>query len=226
MKNLKFSDSDLEKIEKAVKEAEGETSGEIKVAFIRESYDYAKFELLFALIAGFLSLGVLMIFPEKIEIFVKNMFWEYSPVYTAIFFGIFPFLIITIFYLLGNLSFIDRMIVPGSVMARKVNERAVRYFMESGIFNTRDRTGILIFLSFLERRVELIADKGIGAKIPKDRWEGVVSHITDGIRSGKTLENLVESVRECGIILSEADKFPIKPDDENELEDNVSVLER
>ncbi|MCK5221022.1 MAG: hypothetical protein KAR14_05530, partial [Candidatus Aminicenantes bacterium] len=87
MKTLNFSDSDLEKIGKAVKEAEKETSGEIKVAFIRESYDYAKFELFFALIAGFLSLGVLMIFPEKIELFVKNMFWEYSPVYTAIFFG-------------------------------------------------------------------------------------------------------------------------------------------
>ena len=226
MKTLNFSDSDLEKIGKAVKEAEKETSGEIKVAFIRESYDYAKFELFFALIAGFLSLGVLMIFPEKIEFFVKNMFWEYSPVYTAIFFGIFPFLIITIFYLLANLSFIDRLIVPGSVMARKVNERAVRYFMESGIFNTRDRTGILIFLSFLERRVELIADKGISSKIPKERWEDIVSHITDGIRSGKTIENLVDSVRECGTILSESDKFPIKPDDENELEDSVSVLER
>lgn len=225
MKNLNFSDSDLDKIGKAVKESEKETSGEIKVAFIRESYDYAKFELFFALIAGFLSLGVLMLFPEKIELLVKNMFWEYSPTYTAVLFGIFPFLIITIFYLLANLSFVDRLIVPESVKKRKVNERAVRYFMESGIFNTRDRTGILIFLSFLERRVELIADKGISSKIPKERWEGIVSHITEGIRSGKTIENLVDSVKECGAILSESDKFPIKPDDENELEDSVSVLE-
>lgn len=225
MKNFNFSDSDLEKIGNAVKEAEKETSGEIKVAFIRESYDYAKYELFFALIAGFLSLGVLMLFPGKVEIFVKNMFWEYSPAYTAIFFGIFPFLIITIFYLLANLSFVDRLIVPGSIKRKKVHERAVRYFAESGIFNTQDRTGILIFLSFLERRVELIADKGISKKIPQDRWEGIVAHITEGIKSGKTLENLVDSVRECGTILSNADQFPIKPDDENELEDDVSILE-
>lgn len=225
MRNLNFSDSELEKIGKAVKEAEKETSGEIKVAFIRESYDYAKYELFFALIAGFLSLGILLLFSGKVEVFIKNMFWEYSPAYTAIFFGIFPFLIITIFYLLANLSFIDRLIVPGSVKKRKVHERAVRYFAESGIFNTRDRTGILIFLSFLERRVELIADKGISKMIPKERWEGIVSHITDGIKSGKTVENLVDSVNDCGKILSEADKFPIKPDDENELEDDVSVLE-
>ncbi len=225
MKNLNFSDSDLEKIGQAVKEAESETSGEIKVAFIRESYDYAKYELFFALIAGFLSLGVIVLFPGKIEHFIKNMFWEYSPVYTAVFFGIFPFIIITIFYLFANLRFLDRIIIPGSVMRKKVHERAIRYFTESGIFNTRDRTGILIFLSFLERRVELIADKGISSKIPQERWDGIVKNITDGIKSGDTVGKLIDSVRECGVILSEADKFPIKPDDENELEDDVSVLE-
>jgi len=225
MRSLNFTDSELKEIRAAVKEAEKETSGEIKVAFIRESYDYAKYELFFALIAGFVSLGLLILFRAKVDVLVQGMFWEYSPIYMAVFFGIFPFLIITIFYLLGNLSFVDRTIVPAAVKNRKVHERAVRYFTEAGIFNTRDRTGILIFLSFLERRVELIADKGISSKIPKERWEGIVSHITLGIRTGKTLKHLVDSVKECGIILAEADKFPIKPDDENELEDDVSVLE-
>ncbi len=73
--------------------------------------------------------------------------------------------------------------------------------------------------------MELIADKGISSKIPQERWDGIVKNITDGIKSRKTVENLIDSVRECGIILSEADKFPIKPDDDNELEDDVSVLE-
>ena len=225
MKSLNFSDSELKKVRSAVREAEKETSGEIKVAFIRESADYAKYELFFALIAGFISLGLLILFRHKVEGLVQGMFWDYSPVYTAVVFGIFPFLVITVFYLLANLPFIDRIIVPASVRNRKVHERAVRYFTESGIFNTRDRTGILIFLSFLERRVELIADKGISSKIPRERWEGIVSHITLGIRKGKTLEHLVDAVKECGVILAEGDKFPVKPDDENELDDDVSVLE-
>jgi len=225
MRSLNFTDSELKEIGRAVKEAESETAGEIKVAFIRESYDYAKYELFFALVAGFLSLGVILLFREGIESAIRNMFWEYVPVYTAVFFGLFPFLVITVFYLLANLRFVDRIIVPKKIMNRRVHERAIRYFTESGIFNTRDRTGILIFLSFLERRVELIADKGISSKIPRERWDGIVRNITEGIRKGKTVEHLVESVKECGAILAEADKFPIKADDENELADDVSVLE-
>lgn len=225
MKRLNFSDSELKEIGRAVKEAESETAGEIKVAFIRESYDYAKYELLFALIAGFISLGAILLFRGNIESLIRNMFWEYTSLYTAVFFGIFPFVVITIFYLLANLRFMDRIIVPNGIMNRRVHERALRYFAESGISDTRDRTGILIFLSFLERRVELIADRGISSKIPRERWDRIVQNITDGIRKGKTVEHLVDSVKECGAILSEADKFPIKPDDENELADDVSVLE-
>jgi len=225
MRRLNFSESELQEIGRAVKEAESETAGEIKVAFIRESYDYAKYELFFALITGFLSLGIILLFRGNIEILIRNMFWEYSSLYTAVFFGISPFVVITVFYLLANLRFMDRIIVPRKIMNRKVYERAIRYFTESGIFNTRDRTGILIFLSFLERRVELIADRGISSKIPQERWDGIVNQITEGIKKGKTVEHLVVSVRECGAILSEADQFPIKPDDENELADDVSVLE-
>ena len=73
----------------------------------------------------------------------------------------------TIFYFLFNISTLDRLIIPRKIMANKVKERAVRYFMESGVSNTRDRTGILIFISILERRVELLADRGIAEKIPR-----------------------------------------------------------
>ncbi len=225
MKKLQFSDTELKRIGVAVKDAEKETSGEIKVAFIRESNDYAKYELFFALIAGFISLGILMFFPDKIESFVRNMSWEYIPHYTSFVYGLFPFLMITIFYFIMNIPFFNRLIVPSIVMKRKVNERAIRYFAESGVSNTRDRTGILIFLSFLEKRVELIADIGIGEKIPQERWDEIVENITEGIKSKKTVDNLIDSVKECGKILSAVDKFPIKPDDKNELEDDVSVLE-
>jgi putative membrane protein len=225
MKKLKFSESDLKEIREAVKEAEKATSGEIKVAFIRESSDYARYELFFAILAGFIYMGLLLIFSARVESFIMRLFWEYSHSYTVIFFGVSPFVVITMFYLLANLPVVDRIIVPRAVQKRKVVERAVRYFAESGIFDTRDRTGILIFLSFLERRVELIADKGINARVPPEKWKGIVDHITAGIRSGTTTRHLVDSVLECGKLLSVSDKFPIKADDSNELDDDVSILE-
>lgn len=119
---------------------------------------------------------------------------------------------------------IDRLIVPKRVMKQKVKERAVRHFMESGVYNTRDRTGILIFISFMERRIELIADKGINEKIPQEKWNSIVENIIQGIKSDKVIEKLKESILECGKLLEK--HFPIKSDDTNELSDDVTILEK
>ncbi|MEN8152412.1 MAG: TPM domain-containing protein [Acidobacteriota bacterium] len=225
MRKLKFSKEDLRKISNSVKEAESTTSGEIKVAFIKESYDYAKYEVIFALFTGIIYLITIFLFQNQVETIIRNMSWDYSPFYLTVFFGISPFVVMTIFYLVANIPFVDRLIIPGRIQRKKVNERAVRYFIESGVHTTRDRTGILIFLSFLEKRVELLADSGINARIPQEKWDGIVSHIIEGISSGNTVENLTESVLECGKLLSESENFPIKPDDTNELKDDVSILE-
>ncbi len=224
MSILKFSKEDLEQINKTVQQAESKTSGEIATAFIKESYDYAIYELIFAVICGFLYFVVMMFFVYEVETFIKQMFWVYSNNYLLLFYGFSTFLVISIFYFIANISMIDRLIVFKKVMKQKVKERAVRHFMESGVNNTRDRTGILIFISFLERRIELIADKGINEKIPQEKWNSIVENIIQGIKSGKVIEKLKESILECGKILEK--HFPIKPDDTNELSDDVTILEK
>lgn len=224
MAKINFSKEDLEKIRGAVKEAESKTAGEIATAFIKESYDYAVYELMFAVICGFVYFIVMMFFTNSIETIIKNMFWVYSADYLLIFYGLSTFLVIFIFYFLANIPIIDRLIVPRSVMRQKVNERAVRHFMESGIYNTRDRTGILIFISALEHRVELLADKGINEKIPQEKWNSIVNNIVEGIHSCEVVKHLCESIAECGQLLAE--HYPIQPDDVNELKDEIVVLEK
>lgn len=224
MAKINLSKENLDEINKAVKEAESKTSGEIATAFIRESDNYAIYELTFAVICGFLYFTIMMFFLKPVENLIRKMFWDYSTDHLVIFFGFSTFLVIAIFYWLANFSFIDRLIVPKSVKRRKVNERAVRHFMESGVYNTKDRTGILLFISALERRVELLADRGISEKIPQEKWEGIVHNITAGIKEKKLAENLSQSMRECGDLL--AKHFPIQPDDVNELKDDIVVLEK
>ena len=224
MPKLKFSKEDLEQINKAVQKAESKTSGEIATAFIKESYDYAIYELIFAVICGFLYFVIMMFFVYEVETFIKQMFWDYSNNYLLLFYGFSTFLVISIFYFIANISMIDRLIAPKKIMKQKVKERAVRHFMESGVYNTRDRTGILIFISFLERRIELIADKGINEKIPQEKWNSIVENIIQGIKSDKVIEKLKESILECGELLEK--HFPIKPDDTNELSDDVTILEK
>jgi len=224
MAGINLSNEELEKIKGAVREAESKTAGEIATAFIKESDSYAVYELMFSVICGFVYFVVLMFFSAGIEETIRGMFWDYSTDHLLIFYGLSTFLVIFIFYFLANIPVLDRLIVPKSVMRRRVNQRAVCYFMESGVYDTKDRTGILIFISGLEHRVELLADKGIGEKIPREKWDDIVAHIIEGIKSGRMVGHLTESIAQCGELLAE--HYPIQPDDVNELKDDIAVLER
>ncbi|MGE5344271.1 MAG: TPM domain-containing protein [Candidatus Omnitrophota bacterium] len=223
MSKFYFTIHDLETIKEAVKEAESKTSGEIAVAFIKESDDYARYELIFAIFAGFFYFLGLMFFSQRIEHLMQDMFWGYSSSYLLMLYGFTTFIIMGVAYALSNLQFIDRIIIPKSAMKRKVQQRAVRHFMESGVYNTQNRNGVLIFISDLERRVELLADRAINEKIPKDQWENIVSHVIDGVHTNQTVRHLAEAIKECGNLL--ARHFPIQPDNTNELSDDVHVLE-
>ncbi|HLP47324.1 MAG TPA: TPM domain-containing protein [Candidatus Kapabacteria bacterium] len=224
MPKINLSSQDLEEIESAIKDAESNTSGEIAAAFIKESDSYAIYELMFSLICGFIYFFVMMFFTGGIEKILKHMTWDYHTDYLLIFYGLSTFMVIFIFYLLANINVIDRLIIPKSVMQQKVDERAMRHFMEAGVYDTKDRTGILIFISHLEHRVELLADKGISKKIPQEKWHNIVNHIIAGVKSGRMVKHLTESIAECGKLLAE--HYPIQPDDVNELKNNIAILEK
>ena len=223
MNTMKLSQEELLEIKNAVSAAEGETAGEIATAFIKESDDYAVYELLFALFCGFLYLMGIMFFESSIEQTIKGMFWDYSIRHLLVFYSFSPFLVIGLFYFLANFPIIDRLVVPKSVMKRKVNQRAVRHFLEAGVYNTKDRTGILIFISQLEHRVELVADKGIAKNIPQEKWDSIVNHIIAGIKTKRLVPHLTEAIAQCGQLL--AVHYPVQPDDVNELNDNIAILE-
>ncbi len=218
-----FKDDELKKIEAAVEAAERKTSGEIAVAYIKQSDSYAVQELMFGIAIGFLYFMELLFFTHEIETFVKSLSWEYSLNHLLMAYGFSTFVVIFLVYLLANLPLVDRLIVPGSVKRRKVRERALRHFAEAGVYKTKDQTGILIFISHLEHRIELIADSGIAAKIEQQTWDKMVEHIIDGIRRGKLADHLVESIGQCGDILAE--HFPIQADDVNELKNGIDILE-
>ncbi|RLD56934.1 MAG: TPM domain-containing protein [Bacteroidetes bacterium] len=166
----------------------------------------------------------MLFFSNRIEIIMQHKFWDYSSAYLISFYGFSTFIVISIFYFLANIRFIDRLIIPKKIRNKKVKERAIRHFMESGAYNTKERSGILIFISFLERRVELLADIGISKKIPQEKWDSIVQYIVNGIKENKISEHLSKAIEDCGKLL--AIHFPIQPDDVNELKDDIDILEK
>lgn len=223
MAMFKFSKQEKNTISGAVKKAEAKTSGEIATAFIKESYDYAIYELLFAVVVGFIYFIVMLFFSEALETTLQRMFWDYQTSYILSFYGFSTFLVIAIAYFVANISYVDRLIVSNKVKQQKVEERARQHFMQSGVSYTRDRTGILIFISYLEKRVVLLADTGINEKIEQHEWQKIVDYIIAGIKNEQLTKNLVDAIEDCGKLLEK--HFPIKDDDTNELDNEIEILE-
>lgn len=118
---------------------------------------------------------------------------------------------------------VRRLLLPRSLVEERVAERARRTFAERGLSRTAGRTGILVLVTLLERRVVVLADEGIHRLLaPGESWDQVVALALEGLRSGRAADGLEAAVRRCGQIL--AAHLPAPPRNLNELPDAV-VLE-
>jgi len=95
-----------------------------------------------------------------------------------------------------------RLLTPGSVKQAHVHARAVEQFAHR-LHQTSDRTGVLIFASLAERRVEVIGDEDIHIKVGDAVWDAAVAAALAHIKTGDVAGGLVEAVRRCGAALAE-----------------------
>jgi putative membrane protein len=210
----KFSSTDLERIKQAVREAESKISGEIVPVIISRSgyYTIANYKgSLFA--SAFVFLAI---------IFVDR----YVPT-LAVYDPLLIFLLVVLAGALGALAAhfsdtIKRMLVGQQYMDRATYQRAETSFLQEQVFNTRQRTGIMIFVSFFEHEVIVMADKGISSVVEQKEWDKMVKNLTENIRANKVVDGLEIAIKRCGEILLEKG-FHKSADDENELGDDLRV---
>jgi uncharacterized membrane protein len=100
-----------------------------------------------------------------------------------------------------------------------VRELAVREFNELHMDQTRDKTGILIFILLKDRQFQILADEGINEKVAPDTWQEQANILIDYFKNEKYTEGIIALIRNMGKILTE--HFPVKTDDTNELSDEV-----
>jgi len=222
-RKLALSEKDLSDIKNAVANAEKRTNGEIAIAATGESSDYSFFELFAAVILGAVCFALMLVFNSRIEAAIGGLFWQEQNWFLPAFFGFVEFAVIGLFFCFANFPAIDRIVIPRIVRSSKVYNRALRHFVESGTYATKDHTGILIFISCMEREVRIIADSGINSKIEQKEWDRLAQNLAIGIRENKTAAALVEVISKCGDLLEK--HFPAKKENPNELPDGLVILE-
>jgi len=98
---------------------------------------------------------------------------------------------------------------------------AVEEFHKLKMNNTRDKTGILLYLLLHDKQFYILGDQGIHEKIGDATWDQVRDEIQNHFKDGNFPEGILWGIERVGKILAE--HFPIKEDDINELSNEVVI---
>lgn len=213
MKNLAkafLSDKQRESIVDTVKKAETVTSGEIVPMVVSSSYHYPTSNMIGALAGSLvLALAATILVSYRRSWGGPELFdlWIFPAVFTVSF--------ALLFLLVKNAPALKRLFITRSEMAEEVEEAALTSFYRQGLNKTRDKTGILIFISVFEHQVRVLADQGINDRVDSSVWQELVDTIIAGIKTRRQAEAICVAVVRCGELLTE--HFPIKHDDTDEL---------
>jgi uncharacterized membrane protein len=101
-------------------------------------------------------------------------------------------------------------------------ERALEWFGRLRVWDTEHNAGVLIYLLLADRRVELVADRGIHSKVGSAAWEAICGEMQQEFARGQFERGAVIGVRAISDLLAE--HFPPSGEDRNDLPDKPVVL--
>jgi putative membrane protein len=213
-----FTDSDLQRIKQAVKDAEDKISGEIVPVIVDRSGVYSVANYKSSLMLAAFAFVVMIVLDRYVITDAANTLF-YDPV--------FIFITVVIGGLIGALlpnllPSLKRILVSQAQLDIATRQRAETSFLQEEVFNTRHRTGIMIFISFFEHEVIVMSDRGISKVVDQKQWDKIVFDLIGNIRNGKMVDGIEGAIKRCGEILLEKG-FHKTDDDVNELRDDLRI---
>jgi putative membrane protein len=202
---MQFTPADHEAVAAAIREAEKHTSGQIVCVLAHSSSAYAHVPVLWA--------SALALFTPWPLIHLTQ--WSVQRI----------FLLQLAVFIIAGLVFswmpLRLWLVPRALQRVRAHRAALEQFVVRGISRTKNRTGVLIFVSLAEHYARIVADEGIAAKVQHADWQDAVDVLTAHMRDGRIREGLIAAVERCGAVL--ATRAP--PDGSpNELPDRLYVM--
>jgi putative membrane protein len=204
--------AERQKVSLAIKKAELLTSGEIVVIAARQSDDYIHVPIH---IAAGCALGVPFILPWIARLFpwtAVSTFWVFAI-------QLLTFIVIAVVLNFGAMRYY---ITPRRLMQKYAKRNAAAQFLAVNAHGTGGRTGVLIFVSMLERYCEIIGDTAIAHKVDHATWVAIIDEMRPSLKQGDLTKALVHAIERCGKEL--ALHFPPGAENPNELPDHFIVL--
>jgi putative membrane protein len=189
----------LERLAQAVAEAERHTAGEIVVVAVGRSdpWTVQRAALAFA-VAALCTVAAAALAPA-----VGAGWW--AAIFAALF---------AVSFALSGVPALLRLLLRDDEVDAVVLREAKVAFVDHGVHRTADRAGVIVYLSLLEHRVQILADAGVHRVVGEEGWRSWVERVTGAMRAS-SVDELVKVVEELGGILAKA--FPPRAENPDEL---------
>ena len=188
----------LKKLEDAVTEIEKSTSAEIVIVIARSSEHYKDISLTYGFILSMIVLAFILLVP-----WLELHYYLVTPcVIISFFLG---------YFLCSHSAFLIRLLAGAERKMDYVKRGAKAAFFDEHVSATRNRTGILFYISLFERRVEILTDLGIDGKIPRDKWNRLTMELTGILIERESVDRFTDRLLKCIDFLS----GPFPPGEEN-----------
>lgn len=181
-----ISDADRARIAAAIHAAEQKTAGDIVCVLMRASSSYSYAPLLWASFVALLSpwalvaatqLSVVRILAIQIAIFVVvGLVLMYAP--------------------------LRMMLVPRAIKRTRAHRAGMEQFFARGITQTKNRMGVMIFVSLAEHYAHVVADDGIATKVDHIVWRTTVDALTSHIAEGRVADGFIAAIERCGNVMA------------------------
>jgi putative membrane protein len=178
--------ADHARIAAAIKAAETKTASEIVCVLARRSSDYSYVPALWAA-------ALALILPWPLILFTS---WSVRMIYVV---QIIAFIVAAAIFAWEPLRFA---LTPRPIKRERAHRAAIEQFFTRGVDNTKDRMGVLIFVSLAERYARIIADDGVAGKIADDEWRAALELLLGYLKERRIADGFIVAIDECARILS------------------------
>jgi len=105
---------------------------------------------------------------------------------------------------IGRVPSVIRAVTSSERLRRKVQLRAEQAFAQHSLSRTRQRTGVLLMVSLLERHMYVLPDSGIGPGITPAQWNDVIEAVITKLRENDIAGGFCAGIERCGVLLARA----------------------
>jgi putative membrane protein len=195
-----------DEVKSAIVEVESQTSAEIVVAVRPQVAHFRHVDYLVGFVAALGALVVFLFAPTDFEIVTM-------PIETLGAFAVGALIS-------AHVPPLRRLLCSRRLIDKRVHDAARGVFVDLGVTKTSGRTGILVFVSVYEKKIEVVPDIGVKVSELGPGWDAAKQAFAQAARRGPDLEAFLAALRSLGPILGKA--MPRAADDVNELPDEVA----